>query len=358
MENRMIPSQRPAWKGNLIALALSLVFVVFCGEIILRLVMPHWREFHSGWFMRLVDVPGYGQVTTGVPGFDGHFAQNNGDFRVHIKINEFGLRNRESVKNSDNRLWVVGDSMTFGWGVEEDEMYSSIIEKTLNDKTYNIASPGTNICGYQTLLARMPTEVEPRAVVMGLVLENDITDEMCEENVKKKSVVENNFNSTKFLKEIKKYLTKYTAFYNFLAVSLKRVNVIEEMLVRIGLVQNASHYKNPIVGNSLEGAVAQSINEIDRFRKMLKDGTPFLVVIVPGRFELFANDPTYARLRKTIKGSLANYGIPFVDPYDAFSQAGYGPTHFAHDGHWTALGHRLAGEAAAARLSELLKDGS
>jgi len=51
---------------------------------------------------------------------------------------------------------------------------------------------------------------------------------------------------------------------------------------------------------------------------------------------------------------LASRGIAVIDPYDRFVAAGFGPTHFAHDGHWSALGHRLAGEAAALWLAPRL----
>ncbi|MBI1986249.1 MAG: hypothetical protein HYS64_06160, partial [Rhodospirillales bacterium] len=76
--------ESPTVKGRLIALALGLVLLVVTSEAILRFAMPHWREFFSGWFMSTVQVPDHGTVTTGRPGFDGHFAQNNGDFRVRI----------------------------------------------------------------------------------------------------------------------------------------------------------------------------------------------------------------------------------------------------------------------------------
>ncbi|MGH6660796.1 MAG: hypothetical protein ACREB6_04605, partial [Rhodospirillales bacterium] len=84
---------RPTKKGIAVALAIGCVLALLAAEGILRLVMPHWQEFYSGWFIRTIEVPGHGRVTTGRPRFDGYLAQNNGDFRVRIRINDFGLRN-------------------------------------------------------------------------------------------------------------------------------------------------------------------------------------------------------------------------------------------------------------------------
>jgi len=169
----------PSLKGRLIALILGLVLLLGLSEIVLRVAMPNWRDFYSGWFMTAEYVPNYTRVATGIVGFDGYFAQNNGDFRVRIGINKFGLRNKDPIEDANDRIWVVGDSMTFGWGVEENERYSEVLGKYLGLPTYNIASPGTDVCGYQSLLARMPKTVKPSAVVMGLILENDITNYDC-----------------------------------------------------------------------------------------------------------------------------------------------------------------------------------
>ena len=167
-------SGRPNAKGIATAIAVGCVLTVLAAEVILRITMPQWREFHSGWFMRVIQVPGHGKLTTGRPGFDGYFAQNNGDFRTRITVNDFGLRDPEPVEAAANRVWFVGDSMTFGWGVEQDEIYSTVAGRLLKTPVYNVASPGTDVCGYQGLVARMPTLVRPRAVVAGLILENDI----------------------------------------------------------------------------------------------------------------------------------------------------------------------------------------
>ena len=69
--------------------------------------------------------------------------------------------------------------MTFGWGVERNEIYSAVAGRMGKFPTYNVASPGTNVCGYQALLARTLKRASPRAVIVGLILENDMDDYDC-----------------------------------------------------------------------------------------------------------------------------------------------------------------------------------
>jgi hypothetical protein len=109
----------PTRKGQFVAFAFGILMLLAMSEMIMRVFMPNWQDFSSKRFMRMITVPGHGMVMTGLPRFDGYFSQNNGDFRVNIKINDFGLRNNEQVDKASGRIWAVGDSMTFGWGVEE-----------------------------------------------------------------------------------------------------------------------------------------------------------------------------------------------------------------------------------------------
>ena len=341
--------ESPTVKGRLIALALGLVLLVVTSEAILRLTMPHWREFFSGWFMHTVQVPGHGTVTTGRPGFDGHFAQNNGDFRVRIRINDFGLRNPEPVDKAGGRVWVVGDSMAFGWGVEQDEMYSSVIGKALGVLAYNVASPGTDVCGYQALLARMPKEARPKAVVVGLILENDIHAYDCRKEAAR-AAQPPDAAAPEIDQNVREFLIKNTAIYNFLAVSLKRVAFVRDTLTALGLIAEGHAYRRLLGEAETEIAIERTAAELATLKAMLPEGIPMAVLIAPARFEIRDGDAYFRGLRQSMAAALAKRGIAMVDPFEDFKRTGFGPTHFAHDGHWSPLGHQLAADAAAAWL--------
>ncbi len=352
-------SEKPTTvKGRFIAVLVGIVLAGVAAEGVLRLAMPHWREFYSGWFMRKTVVPGHGVVITGEPGFDGYIAQNNGDYRVRITINEFGLRNPEPVAAATGRIWIIGDSMAFGWGVERDEMYTSVIGRTLNVPTYNVASPGTDVCGYQALLARISENAKPGAVVVGLTLENDVQPYDCRASARRQqqeaaSGAKEGIELDSWI-HVKRLLSRYLALYNFVAVTLKRVDVIREALTAIGIIREGHAYRRLIGDDKLDAAVERTADELAALRAMLPQGTPFGVLVAPARFEIKDGDAFYRRLRLQTNAALTSRGIAVIDPFDGFVAAGFGSTHFAHDGHWSALGHRLAGEAAALWLEPRL----
>jgi len=341
---------KPTFIGGLIALVVGLLILAVVAEILLRVAMPHWREFHSGWFMKSTVVPGHANVATGVPGFDGYFAQNNGDFRVHVTVNDFGLRNPEPVANANNRVWVVGDSMTFGWGVEQQQMYSSRLAVLSNRPTYNIASPGASVCGYQALVARMPKDVQPAAVIVGLVLENDVLRYNCVEAARRSTEKTEPNEAISFIR-VKRFLTKYFALYNFASVSLKRVPLIEHALVFLGVAAKGHQYRQYIGDDEVAAAVGETVTELLRLKAQLPQNSPFAVMIAPARFEIKDGAPFYKKLRETVITALNEKGIATIDPTDGFMEKGFAATHFAHDGHWKPLGHEIAAAAIAGWLS-------
>jgi len=335
------------WKGGLVALLIGLIFLAGVSEIVVRIVYPSWSEFFAGRFLTIENVPGHGDVAVGRKGFDGYFSQNNGDFRAHIKINEAGLRDDEPVSAADGRIWIVGDSMAFGWGVEADQMYSSVIADMLGAPTYNVASPGTNVCGYQALTARMPDAVKPRAVVVGLILENDLQSYDCAAYAKlEPRKLDAGFSPA----SIKLFLTEHSALYNFFAVALKRVDVIREALIWIGAIKRSHAYRNLLAGQDIHAVAESTAAAVQDLKGMFDPQTPFVVLVAPSRFEIANNDPEFTAIRKAMIAALDARGLAYVDPVDAFKASGFTPTHLVHDGHWSALGHRIAAEAAAAWL--------
>lgn len=338
-------------KGRVIALLLGCVFLITISEFVVRAVYPSWSEFYAGRYMVTKSVPGHGIVAVGKAGFDGHFAQNNGDFRAHIKINNFGLRNDDPATAADQRVWILGDSMAFGWGVEAGEMYSSVIGELIATPTYNVASPGTNVCGYQALAARMPKDISPVAVVVGLIIENDLSNYDCPAKAKAAENSDRASTGSAFnLETIKQVLTEHSALYNFFAVSLKRVNVMRETLIWAGVVKKSHAYRNPLEGKDMEQIVKATANELDRLRNMFDANTKFVVQIAPARFEIANDDPGYIAARLSLREALTERAISYVDPIDRFKADGFEATHFIHDGHWSAKGHRIAAEETAVWL--------
>ena len=336
-------------KNNLVGklLALSIGIILFCGlsEIALRFIFPNWNEFGTR-FVKVVSEPGHGTLLMGVPGFDGYFSQNNGDFRTHLRINQAGLRNNEPVQSADNRIWIIGDSMAFGWGVNREKIYTAKLGDYSGLPTYNVASPGTNLCGYQGLLSRMPDNIKPKAVVLGLILENDIMNYDCRLRAAHQANNPPKLNVQQFTLS-KQWFTNHSAIYNVLTSSLKRVPAIDSFLVRIGLSKKSHGYRRFVNDDVFDESVVATIKEIVNLRKMMPTDAPFVVLVAASRFEIRNDDPFYRKLRLAILDELEKREIPYVDTIAPLKKAGFEATHFAHDGHWGVLGHDIAGKVLA-----------
>lgn len=73
-----------------------------------------------------------------IPGLDYELRPNVEKFAQNamVRTNSYGMRDRErSMKKADGvfRIAVLGDSVTFGFGVENEETYPSTLERKLND---------------------------------------------------------------------------------------------------------------------------------------------------------------------------------------------------------------------------------
>lgn len=335
-------NQRPTLFGAFVAVVVGVILLIFISEISLRFVFPRWREFYSGWFMTLTEVPGHVAVVTGTPNFDGYFSQNNGDFRSHIKINATGFRNDEPAEAADGRLWIIGDSMMFGWGVERTESLTGVIARETGMETYNVAAPGADVCGYQALAAHMPKNTIPRAVIVGLVIENDLDEYDCAAKAKEVPRAETTDYSWRSWKY---YLTGYSALYNFFAVSVKRVAIVERLLESLGIIAPLTNVHVTPTAEERQRLVKSTAAELQHLREMFPN-IPFAVLIVPGRFEIQSGDINFAQLRHGMESALADLKIDVIDPFDALKAAGFADVHFAHDGHWNARGHQIAAQIA------------
>lgn len=75
-----------------------------------------------------------------------------GEFRVNYRINKDGFRDRDfSYNNGKHRnIIFLGDSFTFGYGVENDEVYMKVLEKKLANKDLKIIN-----CGFASGYSRI-----------------------------------------------------------------------------------------------------------------------------------------------------------------------------------------------------------
>lgn len=110
----------------------------------------------------------------------------NGEFKTTAVINSLGYRGHEfspEKKPGEKRILMIGDSMTFGWGVADDETYPFLTEKILrsfgrsNIEVINAGyKGGLSPDGYYVYLKNEGLKLKPDLVVIGFFVFNDIED--------------------------------------------------------------------------------------------------------------------------------------------------------------------------------------
>lgn len=111
------------WKGRLLLLTSSLLVVpamLLIGEAYVRLFMPHVKFF--GTSKNLIRDPFYGTTHGWVPDAMGV------SYGAPIRIDHRGFREIGTPAQADSTLLLIGDSVTFGVGVEADSTFAGLLQ--------------------------------------------------------------------------------------------------------------------------------------------------------------------------------------------------------------------------------------
>lgn len=110
----------------------------------------------------------------------------NGEYQTSAALNNLGYRGKEFTLNKSEsklRILVIGDSMTFGWGVSDDQTYPALLENIFKQKgvknveVINAGYKGAlSPDGYYVYLKNEGLKLSPDIIILGLFLGNDITD--------------------------------------------------------------------------------------------------------------------------------------------------------------------------------------
>jgi hypothetical protein len=167
------------------AIFIGLVVGLFIAEILVRLFFPTYvnnfklndvLESERGKFTEFNDSLGW----VGIKNAEGDFKWI--DTEHHVKQNKFGFRGTEYnyERTGKRRILFLGDSFLWGFGLENKDIFTSVIEKN-NADSVEIVNMG--VSGYgndQELLLwqKQGYKWRPDDVVLMITLNNDLYDNM------------------------------------------------------------------------------------------------------------------------------------------------------------------------------------
>ena len=277
----------------------------------------------------------------GAPGRVARQRKNTGDFDVTVRIGRHGLRDDLDVATAGpDDVVVLGDSFTWGWGVEAPDRFSDRLRSLTGRRVFNVATP-TDLAGYRLLLAHVEgLGARPGTVVLAVCMENDL--------LSGDATLPGEPPAGWAIADLKGWLERSSAAYLLLTTAVHQVPVLRDLAVGLGLV--TPNLRGISRTPDADAAIAASAQAV----AALAEGHRLLVVLIPSRaLWVGADRAREDSVHRRFVAALQARGIAVLD-LRPLVEAGGQPLswHFANDGHWNAEGHRQAAEAIARRLRE------
>lgn len=115
--------------------------------------------------------------------FPPHSIQNyrTPEFAFTAQINSSGFRDREFniAAKAGTRIVVIGDSFTYGWGVEVTQSWAKVLEENLRNKGYaleiaNLGQPGASPNTYADIAEKATPLLKPDLIVVAVLQGDDL----------------------------------------------------------------------------------------------------------------------------------------------------------------------------------------
>ena len=221
---------------------------------------------------------------------------------VNVKINDFGIRDnftpRPKEKN-EYRILVLGNSITMGWGVQYDYIFTTLFENKLNETYSNLRFEVINsgIGNYNTVmesiyLKSILQDVNPNEIILHFYI-NDI-----ERISQKKS----------------NFLVKHSYLFAYIYLNFKQSAIINFS----NFNSTGKYYLDLYTGENEDRSKAQnailSINDL-----CFQNDIKFKVLIQPDLHDL-SYDSDQFKCHLIIRKFLENNRIRYVDLFDDFSE--------------------------------------
>lgn len=328
-----------------------------------------------------------------------------GSFDVRVICNSHGLRDSEKGYAKPPETWrieILGDSYAWGFGVENEEMVSTVLQNLIpNAETINFG-----VKGYSTLQEVLRLETEGLRYKPDLTLlffcRNDLEDNFDDKEMKRPALIVTNDNVLKirnrpvqrhYKSPIKQWFQRNSRVYLLSRYGIKLLKSKRKEKRRLGVIKSKHQLANvPSPNKKNGGKIEFSLAEIyapptinmERAWKAMSlllararnlaatDGGRLVVVYVAAKEamdnEVFTTEMEKAgfdpdselldwdRPSNNLGQICATLDIPYVNLTPVFRRH---PKPFSlflkKDGHWSTAGHQLAAEIVAARIEPFRK---
>ncbi|MEX2150318.1 MAG: hypothetical protein WD793_08875 [Steroidobacteraceae bacterium] len=289
-----------------------------------------------------------------------------GPARFSVVSDEHGFRNA-SPWPERARIVVVGDSLTYGWGVMAEESWTSLLDKQLSEgRLITLGLPGAVPRQYTRYLERYGLGLQPEIVIYGIFSGNDFQDSVKFErwlaqgaqgnyavwtyfdgDVPRRSVgwVESSYLSI-FVKHMRKN------FGNLYSSTTLKFPDGEKLQLAPAILKTAIDESRP--GSEGLGHVLHATQEARDLAQAA--GSQFMVLLFPTKEEIYLplKGTHFPPLFAPLKSALQEAGIPYIDLSERYAElaAKNIRLYFEVDTHPNAYGNQVIADVVEEFLTQ------
>ncbi len=273
--------------------------------------------------------------------------------KVHestASINSIGLRGPEPrLDPAAIRILCLGDSFTFGLGVDDDEAYPAVLQNLLGERfeVFNVGVPGHGNDESRVMLERLAPTLSPDLVIAAFFPANDFID--------------NRRPAVEYRRVVDGYLVgRPTSTIDrsfvmlpvlWLSDRLYVVGAAHGALARI-LDRSAWWADRAGTGNFEPEDFTNTVSILtDLVHDIEKTGAEPLLFFVPPRVDILSQPAPPIAASSVLETVSRRTGAAWVDPTGDLMVGGGAQNYLEFDGHWSAEGHQVA----ALRLAEAIR---
>ena len=161
---------------NFLILLGVILFLFAVMEIVLRISYPLYSNFNTEMWRYSTEI----KTLSLLPGVSHEHIPNQQStlYGVELKTNSLGFRDEEidiPKKKKIKRIFLLGDSITLGWGVNQSQIYSEVLQDRLNQR---YSADNQTLSGYKyevinSAVGNYNTEMEVEILKKYLFLQPD-----------------------------------------------------------------------------------------------------------------------------------------------------------------------------------------
>jgi len=332
-----------------------LCFVFFIIEVSLRLFYPQivvckinyeWRTEDKDKVLPYVPKPNYKGRMILKDQFNVTFTTDSGGFR---SLKDYTLEKPEDI----TRIVFIGDSFVFGWGVNDNEVFTHLLEQRLNQKVdekvevINAAVYGYDMGEYIEVFNRV-LKYKPDFIFLGFCLENDyrFTMDYSPERLKAERIT-----PVRFIRKKINELHLVALIRDRLYITFPKIRSI---MLSLGINDKRDIFlkEYPESLQVLLNGVEKKLKEMNKIA--YENGTDFIVLLIPLKEQIYCRDAInkfqdydVERPNKVLADILYRNNIEYIDLLPGLlleSKESKSRLYYDTEPHWTKYGHEVIAE--------------